>query len=78
MLHNIMKQYRTDFKKIPILRKVLKVHMLAALLYRHITPGTFSPTFVKFHILILSCFIYRNRLIIMLFFFPEIDTPSPS
>ncbi|KAJ6412621.1 hypothetical protein OIU84_005630, partial [Salix udensis] len=25
MLHNIMKQYRTDFKKIPILRKVLKV-----------------------------------------------------
>uniref|UniRef100_A0A6N2LX67 Uncharacterized protein n=1 Tax=Salix viminalis TaxID=40686 RepID=A0A6N2LX67_SALVM len=25
MLHNIMKQYRMDFKKIPILRKVLKV-----------------------------------------------------
>lgn len=25
MLHNIMKQYRRDFKKIPILRKLLKV-----------------------------------------------------
>ncbi|KAE8647263.1 histone-lysine N-methyltransferase ASHH2 isoform X1 [Cucumis sativus] len=25
MLHNIMKQYRSDFKKIPILRKLLKV-----------------------------------------------------
>ena len=25
MLHNIMKQYRQDFKKIPILRKLLKV-----------------------------------------------------
>lgn len=25
MLHNMMKLYRTDFKKIPILRKLLKV-----------------------------------------------------
>ena len=28
MLHNIMKQYRSDFKKIPILRKLLKVILL--------------------------------------------------
>ncbi|CAK7346920.1 unnamed protein product [Dovyalis caffra] len=40
MLHNIMKQYRRDFKKIPILRKLLKVHTLAALLYRNITTST--------------------------------------
>ena len=32
MLHNIMKQYRRDFKKIPILRKLLKVLALDSLL----------------------------------------------
>ncbi|KAL2893995.1 Histone-lysine N-methyltransferase ASHH2 [Bienertia sinuspersici] len=29
MLHNMMKVYRRDFKKIPILRKLLKVHQIA-------------------------------------------------
>ncbi|XP_028757559.1 histone-lysine N-methyltransferase ASHH2 [Neltuma alba] len=43
MLHNIMKQYRRDFKKTPILRKLLKVlEYLAAskiLTYDHINSG---------------------------------------
>ncbi|KAL2638326.1 hypothetical protein AAZV13_06G107900 [Glycine max] len=43
MLHNIMKQYRHDFKKIPILRKLLKVlEFLEAgkiLTYEHINGG---------------------------------------
>ncbi|KAK7275604.1 hypothetical protein RIF29_16723 [Crotalaria pallida] len=43
MLHKIMKQYRRDFKKIPILRKVLKVlEFLAAhkiLTFEHINGG---------------------------------------
>ncbi|TYI82916.1 hypothetical protein E1A91_D05G254900v1 [Gossypium mustelinum] len=29
MLHNIMKKYRRDFNKIPVLRKLLKVHEIA-------------------------------------------------
>ncbi|KAF7829798.1 histone-lysine N-methyltransferase ASHH2 isoform X1 [Senna tora] len=43
MLHNIMKQYRRDFKKIPILRKLLKVleHLAASkiLTFEHINGG---------------------------------------
>ncbi|KAI4307227.1 hypothetical protein L6164_030437 [Bauhinia variegata] len=43
MLHNIMKQYKRDFKKIPILRKLLKVlEYLAAsniLTFQHIIGG---------------------------------------
>ena len=81
MLHNIMKQYRRDFKKIPILRKLLKVHILAALLYRHTTPGTFIMRPNLFQISYPSTQLFylqkqtRNNVI---HFFFQIDTLSPS
>ncbi|KAI5589275.1 hypothetical protein POPTR_005G182100v4 [Populus trichocarpa] len=52
MLHNIMKQYRRDFKKIPILRKLLKVleHLAVReiLTLEHISGGPPCPGMESF------------------------------
>ncbi|KAL9394520.1 hypothetical protein Peur_013805 [Populus x canadensis] len=52
MLHNIMKQYRSDFKKIPILRKLLKVleHLAVReiLTLEHISGGPPCPGMESF------------------------------
>ncbi|GAV80805.1 SET domain-containing protein/zf-CW domain-containing protein, partial [Cephalotus follicularis] len=54
MLHNIMKQYRRDFKKIPILRKLLKVleylAMREILTLEHINGGPPCPGMERFYI----------------------------
>lgn len=58
MLHNIMKQYRRDFKKIPILRKLLKVLEYLAvrevLTLEHIASGPPCPGMESFRESILS------------------------
>ncbi|XP_040998884.1 histone-lysine N-methyltransferase ASHH2-like isoform X2 [Juglans microcarpa x Juglans regia] len=58
MLHNIMKQYRSDFKKIPILRKLLKVLEYLAvreiLTAEHINGGPPCPGKESFRESILS------------------------
>lgn len=58
MLHNIMKQYRRDFKKIPILRKLLKVleylAMREILTPEHINGGPPCPGMESFRASILS------------------------
>ncbi|PKI42478.1 hypothetical protein CRG98_037151 [Punica granatum] len=58
MLHNIMKQYRRDFKKIPILRKLLKVLEYLAvreiLTLEHINVGPPCPGMESFRESILS------------------------
>ncbi|KAF5725302.1 histone-lysine N-methyltransferase ASHH2 [Tripterygium wilfordii] len=58
MLHNIMKQYRRDFKKIPILRKLLKVLEYLAtreiLTYDHINGGPPCPGMESFRESMLS------------------------
>ncbi|KAJ4700765.1 histone-lysine N-methyltransferase ASHH2-like [Melia azedarach] len=58
MLHNMIKQYRRDFKKIPILRKLLKVleylAMREILTRNHITAGPPCPGMESFRESILS------------------------
>ncbi|KAF5735482.1 histone-lysine N-methyltransferase ASHH2 [Tripterygium wilfordii] len=58
MLHNIMKQYRRDFKKIPILRKLLKVLEYLAtreiLAFDHINGGPPCPGMESFRESMLS------------------------
>ncbi|KAF5749066.1 histone-lysine N-methyltransferase ASHH2 [Tripterygium wilfordii] len=58
MLHNIMKQYRRDFKKIPILRKLLKVLEFLAtreiLAFDHINGGPPCPGMESFRESMLS------------------------
>ncbi|KAJ6954282.1 hypothetical protein NC652_005885 [Populus alba x Populus x berolinensis] len=58
MLHNIMKQYRRDFKKIPILRKLLKVLEYLAvreiLTLEHINGGPPCPGMESFRESMLS------------------------
>ncbi|KAF9687177.1 hypothetical protein SADUNF_Sadunf02G0066600 [Salix dunnii] len=58
MLHNIMKQYRRDFKKIPILRKLLKVLEYLAireiLTLEHISGGPPCPGMESFRESMLS------------------------
>lgn len=65
MLHNIMKQYRRDFKKIPILRKLLKVlEYLAAreiLTSEHINGGPPCPGMESFRESILSLTEHDDR-----------------
>ncbi|XP_039069191.1 histone-lysine N-methyltransferase ASHH2-like [Hibiscus syriacus] len=58
MLHNILKKYRRDFKKIPILRKLLKVLEYLAgrgiLTQEHINGGPYCPGRESFRDSILS------------------------
>ncbi|KAI9199935.1 hypothetical protein LWI28_000551 [Acer negundo] len=65
MLHNIMKQYKRDFKKIPILRKLLKVlEYLASrkiLTQDHITGGPPRPGIVSLKESILSLTEHDDR-----------------
>lgn len=65
MLHNIMKQYRRDFIKIPILRKLLKVlEFLAAreiLTAEHINGGPPCPGMESFKASILSLTEHNDR-----------------
>lgn len=65
MLHNIMKKYREDFKKIPILRKLLKVLEYLAvkqiLTLEHITGGPPCPGMESFMESMLSLTEHKDK-----------------
>uniref|UniRef100_A0A2P2L0A5 Histone-lysine N-methyltransferase ASHH2 n=1 Tax=Rhizophora mucronata TaxID=61149 RepID=A0A2P2L0A5_RHIMU len=69
MLHNMMKQYRKDFKKIPILRKLLKVLEYMAvreiLILEHIIGGPPCPGMESFRESMLSLTEHNDKQVLL-------------